>query len=167
MLDEALQEAINRQINLEFYAAYTYLSMAAHFESVNLLGFAHWMARQSREEQEHAMRFYNYVHERNSRVTLLPINQPPVDFGTPLEVFQMALEHEQKVTRAIHDLYELARQENDYPTQVMLQWFIEEQVEEEKNAEEVIAQLQMIGEDKAALFLLDRALGERGFEDDD
>lgn len=161
MLDESLQEAINRQINLEFSAAYTYLSMAAHFESVDLLGFAAWMRHQSKEEQEHAMRFYKYVHERNGRVTLLPIEQPPVEFTTPSEIFRLALAHEQKVTKAIHDLYDLAKQENDYPTQVMLQWFVDEQVEEESNVERVIAQLGMVGEDRAALFLLDRELGGR------
>lgn len=161
MLDESLQEAINRQINLEFSSAYTYLSMAAHFESVDLLGFAKWMRHQSKEEQEHAMRFYKYVHERNGRVALLPIEQPPVEFTTPTEIFRTALAHEQKVTKAIHDLYDLAKQENDYPTQVMLQWFIDEQVEEESNVERVIAQLAMVGEDRAALFLLDRELGGR------
>lgn len=165
MLDEGLQEAMNRQINLEFYSAYAYLSMAAHFESVTLLGFAHWMQNQSREEQKHAMRLYKHVNDRNGRVILLPVEQPPSQFGKPLEIFQMALAHEQKVTRSIHDLYNLARQENDYPSQVMLQWFIEEQVEEERNAEQIIAQLQMIGDDRAALFLLDRSLGGRQAED--
>jgi ferritin len=161
MLDEEMQEALNQQINLEFFAAYTYLSMAAHFESVNLPGCSSWMRHQAQEEQGHAMRLYDYIHERNSRVTLLPIGQPPVDFGTPLEVFQKALAHEQKVTAAIHRLYELAGQNNDYATQVMLQWFIEEQVEEENSAGGIVAQLEMIGEDKAALFFLDRALGDR------
>jgi ferritin len=166
MLDEAMQEAINRQINLEFFSAYTYLSMAAHFESVNLPGFARWMQKQSDEEREHAMRLYKYLNERNSRVVLLPIEQPPTQFGSPLEIFQMSLQHEQKVTRSIHELYDLARQENDYPTQVMLQWFVEEQVEEENNAEQIVAQLQMIGEDRAALFFVDRSLGARKDEDD-
>ncbi|MGH2541413.1 MAG: ferritin [Ardenticatenaceae bacterium] len=161
MLDEALQEALNNQINLEFESMYAYLSMAAHFEGVNLQGFARWMRFQSEEEQAHAMRLFDYVLERDGRVVLQAIKQPSAEFGSPIEVFRQALAHEQKVSRAIHDLYALAASESDYAAQAMLQWFIEEQVEEEDTARTIVAHLEMIGDDKAALFLLDRELGAR------
>jgi ferritin len=161
MLSKVVEDAINEQIKNELYSAYLYLAMSAHFEAANLPGSAHWMRLQSQEEVEHAMKFFDYVNERGGRVVLQVIDQPPVEFKLPLDIFQQALEHEQKVTGMINNLYALAVKENDYPTQVMLQWFIEEQVEEEKSAGDVVEQLRMIGDHTQGLFMLDRQLGAR------
>jgi ferritin len=161
MFGEAIQDAMNEQMKNEFYAAYQYLSMAAYCESENLPGFAHWMRAQAREETEHAMKFYDFILDRNGRVVLQAIEGPVVEFGSPLEVFERALEHEQKVTAMINDLYGLAVRENDYASQTFLQWFVTEQVEEEKNAGDVVETLKMIGDKSEALFLLDRELARR------
>lgn len=161
MLNHKLQTALNEQIKNELYSAYIYLSMSAYFESINLPGFANWMRKQSQEEVNHAMKIFDFIHERGGRVELQAIDQPPVSFESPLKVFEMALEHEKKVTAMIHDLYKLAEEEKDYPTQVMLHWFIEEQVEEEKSASDVVEQLKRIGDDGVGLLLLDQKLGDR------
>lgn len=162
MLSQKLQDAINEQIRDELYSAYLYLSMAAYSETANLPGFAHWMRLQGQEEISHAMKFFDYVNERGGRVVLHAIDQPQTEFESPLSIFEMTLEHEQKVTGLIHKLYELALDEKDYPTQVMLQWFIEEQVEEEGSASQILETLKMIGDKGHALVMLDRALGQRG-----
>src|SRR5918999_4135649 len=162
MFGEAIQDAMNEQMKNEFYAAYQYLSMAAYCESENLPGFAHWMRAQAREETAHAMKFYDFVLDRNGRVVLQGIDGPVVEFGSPLEVFEQALEHEKKVTAMIHDLYGLAVRGNDYASQTFLQWFVTEQVEEEKNAGDVVETLKMVGDKSEALFLLDRELSRRG-----
>jgi ferritin len=161
MLSQAMQDAINEQIKNELYSAYLYLSMSNHFVEKNLGGFANWLMVQFQEEQEHALKFREYVHERGGQVVLKAIDQPPSSFGTHLEVFQQVLEHEKKVTNLINKLYELALKENDYATQVMLQWFINEQVEEEKNASEIIAYLEMIDARDTAVLILDHDLGKR------
>ncbi len=161
MLGKAIQDAMNEQMKNEFYAAYQYLSMAAYCESENLPGFAHWMRAQAQEETEHAMKFYDFILDRNGRVVLQAIEGPVVEFGSPLEVFERALEHEQRVTAMINDLYGLAVRESDYASQTFLQWFVTEQVEEEKNAGDVVETLKMIGDKSEALFLLDRELGRR------
>ena len=161
MLGKKIQDAMNEQIKNEFYSAYQYLSMAAYCESMNLSGFAHWMRAQSREETEHAMKFFDFVLDRGGRVVLQAMEQPVVEFGSPVEVFEQALEHERKVTAMINDLYGLAIRENDYASQTFLQWFVTEQVEEEKNAGDVVETLRMIGDKSEALFLLDRELGQR------
>ena len=165
MLGKAVEDAMNEQIKNELFSAYQYLSMAAYCESENLPGFAHWMRMQAREETEHAMKFYNFILDRNGRVVLRGIEEPLVDFGSPLEVFEQALEHEQKVTAMINDLYGLAVGENDYASQTFLQWFVTEQIEEEKNAGDVVDTLKMIGDKSEALFLLDRELGQRRAEE--
>jgi ferritin len=161
MLSKPLQEAINEQINHEFYSAYLYLSMSAHFQTQNLPGFASWTHVQYQEETGHAIKFFNYLHDRGSSVVLKAIEQPPVKFKTPLDVFKQILEHELKVTGLIHKLYELALKEKDYPTQALLQWFITEQVEEEKNVADVINLLEMIGNSPVSLIMADRQLGAR------
>ena len=139
--------------------------MAAYCESANLPGFASWMRAQAREETEHAMKFYDFILDRNGRVVLRGIEGPVVEFGSPLEVFERALAHEQKVTAMINDLYGLAVRENDYASQAFLQWFVTEQVEEEKNTGDVVETLKMIGDKSEALFLLDRELGQRRVEE--
>ena len=161
MLSKTMHEALNEQINHEMSSAYLYLSMAAHFDAQNLSGFANWMHVQYKEENEHAMKFYRYIYDRDGTVTLKAIPQPPIKFTTPLEVFRQVLEHEKKVTALIHSLYALATKENDYATQAMLQWFLTEQVEEEKNATEIIKLLEMTGDSSMGLIMLDRKLAER------
>ena len=162
MISKAVEGAINEQIKKEFYSAYLYLSMAAHFEEQNLGGFAHWMRVQFQEEQGHALKFYDYVHERGGTVQLLAIEQPPAEWKSALELFDQVLEHEQQVTASIYKLYELAGKENDYATQIMLQWFITEQVEEEKNATQIIEDLKLIDAHGTAVLMLDKQLGKRG-----
>ena len=161
MLSKVVQDGINEQIKNELYSAYLYLSMSAHFEAANLSGFAHWMRLQSQEEVSHAMKFFDFVNNRNGRVVLQAIDQPPVEFGSSLDIFEQTLEHERKVTAMINRLYKLALEESDYPTQVMLQWFIEEQVEEEASAEQIVEMLKMIGDETRSLIMLDRELGQR------
>lgn len=165
-MNEQVLTAINEQINHELASAYAYLSACAYFEATNYPGFARWMRAQSREEVAHAMKFFDFVHDRGGRATLAAIGQPPADFASPLAVFQRALEHERKVTALIHNLYALAVRERDYPAQVLLQWFITEQVEEEKSASAMVEALTRAGEDARALLLLDDRAGARADGDD-
>ena len=161
MLSQKLQDAINEQIKNELYSAYLYLSMAAYSEGQSLPGFANWMRLQAQEEVSHAIKFFDFVNERGGRVVLHGIDQPPAEFESPIDLFERTLEHERKVTGMIHQLYELALKENDYPTQVMLHWFIEEQVEEEDSASQILDTLERIGDKGHALVALDRELGQR------
>ena len=152
---------MNEQIKNELHSAYIYLSMSAYFESTNLPGLANWMRTQEQEERMHAFKFYDFIHERGGRVILQDIDQPPSEFESPLDVFEKTLEHEQKVTAMINNLYELAVQEKDYASQIFLQWFITEQVEEEDNASQIIETLKMIGDSDHGLLMLDRELAGR------
>lgn len=161
MLSPRIQDALNAQLNLELESSYAYLAMAAFFESASLPGMARWMRVQSGEEQVHAMKLFDHICDRGGRVVLQPIGQPTLDFDTPLGAFEAALGHERKVTAAINALYALAQQETDYPSQVLLQWFITEQVEEEKTAQQAIDQLRMAGSDPSALLMLDQSFGAR------
>lgn len=160
-MKQSVLDGISEQIRNELYSGYLYLAMSAHFESHNLKGFARWMRLQAREELEHAMRLFDHVARVGGRVTLKAIEEPPSEFGTPLSIFQSALEHERAVTRSINELYQLARREGDYPTELELQWFIQEQVLEEDNAATAVDQLDLAGENKAALLMLDRQFGQR------
>lgn len=162
MISKTLQKAINDQIQKEFYSSYLYLSMAAYAESENLPGFAHWLRLQQQEEHAHAMKFYKYLNERGGRVELQAIEQPPTEFPSPTKMFEEVLEHERFITASINKLYKKALEENDYAAQVMLQWFIEEQVEEEATASEILETLKMAGEKGQALLMLDRQLARRG-----
>jgi ferritin len=145
----------------EFYAAYLYLAMAAWFEAQALPGFAHWMRLQNEEEQQHALKLFQYLLDSGGHVELEGIPAPPDKFKTPLSVMQMALDHEQKVTAAINKLYELAAREKDYPAQLALQWFITEQVEEERNVSDIIQRMEHAGDNGAALLMIDHELGSR------
>ena len=165
VISQKVQDAINEQIKNELYSGYIYLAMAAHFESESLTGFASWMRLQAREEVTHGMKLFDYLTDRGGKVVLQAIQAPPTELGSPLSIFQTAYQHEQKVTAMIHGLYALAVAENDYATQVMLNWFVNEQVEEEKNAAEIVAKLEMIGEGRPSLLMLDHRLGKRGAED--
>ena len=161
MLNKTIQDAINEQIKNELYSAYLYLSMSAYCESINLPGCAHWMRMQEQEERIHAIKLFDFVNERGGRVVLQAIDQPPAEFQSPLDVFEKTLEHEQKVTAMINDLYALAVQEKDYASQIFLQWFVTEQVEEEDNASKIIETLKMIGDNRQALLMLDKDLDGR------
>lgn len=165
-IGKAMQDALNEQINKEFFSSYLYLSMAAYFEDKNLMGFAHWMRLQADEEREHAMKFYNYILDAGGRVYLKAIDAPETEWKSNLQVAEQVAEHEAKVTASIHSLYELALKEKDYPAQVMLHWFINEQVEEEKNAAELVAKLRLIEERGTAVLMLDHRLSKRGGEEE-
>jgi len=162
MLTKALLDAINEQIKQELYSSYLYLAMSADCETKNLPGFARWLKVQSQEENSHAMKLYDYVHERGGRVMLCGIDQPPAEFKSPIELFKQVLEHEKKITGLINHLHELALRENDYATQIELQWFIKEQVEEEKNATDIVEQLKLVQDHPMGILMMDRQLGSRG-----
>ncbi len=161
MMKEILQEALNKQMNREFYSSYLYLSMSAYFETLALTGFAKWMAIQAKEEWGHGMKFYQYLGERQAAVRLAAIEAPPAKWESPLKAFEDAYKHEQKVTAWIGELMNLSLKEQDHATSNMLQWFVSEQVEEEMNTSTIVAQLKMIGSDGPALLLFDHGLGKR------
>ena len=161
MPSKRMQEAINEQIQNEFYASYFYLSMSAYCEGLNFPGFAHWMRLQGEEEMAHAMKLFDYLNDRGGRVVLQAIEKPPSEFKSLREMFQQALKHEQEVTLLIHNLYKIAKNEDDYPTEVELQWFIKEQVEEEKTAADIVDRLKMIKDDTIGMLMLDQELGSR------
>ena len=164
MLSKTMLAEMNEQIKHELFSAYLYLSMAAHFETANLTGFGSWMRFQAKEEQEHAMKFFDHIIDRGGKVALQAIDQPAVEFGLPTAIFEEVLAHEQKVTARIHLLYELAIKDADYASQVFLNWFVGEQVEEEKNATTILETLKLIGEKSNAIFQLDHSLSKRGEE---
>jgi len=166
MISATMQDSINEQINKELFSSYLYLSMAAFFEEKSLPGFAHWMHIQAGEEREHAMKFYQHLVDRGGRVLLKAIDAPQTDWESNLAVFKDAQAHEAKVTKSIYDLYEQALKERDFPAQVLLQWFITEQVEEEKNAADIVHQLGLIDARGTAVLMLDHQLGKRSAEGD-
>ena len=163
-MDQAVQDAVSEQIGKEFYAAYLYLATSAHFDRMSLLGFSRWMRLQAQEELSHAMRLFDFMNSSGTVVQLGPIDEPPSEFGKPLPVFEAALAHEREVSDLIHRLYDLAVQKHDHATQLELQWFITEQMEEEKLVNTVVEQIRMAGENQAAILMLDRELGTRTTE---
>jgi ferritin len=164
-MNKTILEAMNDQIQAELYSSYLYLSMSAFYESLNLPGFAHWMRMQAEEENAHGMKFFDHIIDRGGKVKLQAIDAPPVDFEDPLTAFKMAYEHEKMVTARIHDLYKLAVEQNDFPAQTLLNWFVDEQVEEEKSTLEVVEHLEMVSGQKMGLFMIDRELGGRQAEE--
>lgn len=165
MATDRLREAMNEQIGHEFFSAYVYLSMSAYCENHNLTGFAHWLREQAREEVDHALRFVDFLLERGQAVRLPAMAAPPAEFGSPLEVMEAALEHERKISGRIGKLYAMAVEEQDYPAQVFLQWFVTEQVEEEATVGLIVERLKLFGAEGVALFGLDQELGSRSGED--
>ena len=161
MLNKKLEEALNAQINAEFWSAYLYLSMSSDMSDKGMAGVANWFAIQFKEEQDHAMKFFNYVISRGGKVTLKPIEKVDTEWKSPLAAFEQTLQHEEKVTSLINDLYSLAEQEKDYATQSLLKWFIDEQVEEEENAKAIIDTLKLIGDNGYGLYQLDKELATR------
>lgn len=164
-LTAPMQDAMNDQLRKELNAYYLYLSMAAWFGHRNYNGFASWMRAQALEEQAHAMKIFAYLEDRGGRVRLAALDEPRHDFASPLEAFQVALDHEARVSASIVALYELAGAQKDYASQAMLQWFITEQVEEEKTGTQIVETLRMIGENANGLYLFDKELGRRGAGD--
>lgn len=160
-MKKSMVEAINKQINEELNSAYIYLAMSAHLEDKNLPGMAQWMKVQFNEEMEHAMKLYEHLVERGEKPVLMAIDAPKSDFGSVKEIFKAALNHEKHITACIDELYNLAVKEDDKPAQIMLQWFIKEQVEEEDNVGGVVDTIEMVGEDGRSLYLLDRQLSGR------
>ncbi|MBN1953727.1 MAG: ferritin [Anaerolineae bacterium] len=164
MLSEKMLDALNEQVKHELDSAYIYLSMSAYCEAQNLPGFAHWMLLQAQEEQEHAMRFFRFINERGGRVILQALEQPPSEFESPTDVFAKTLEHEQFITGRINHLYALALEEQDFASQTFLHWFIDEQVEEEATAAEILDTLKMVGGHPHSVLMLDRQLAQRSEE---
>lgn len=163
MISKKMADAINDQINAEFYSSYLYMSMAAYFDSINLKGFENWMRVQAQEEDFHAKKFFDYLLSRQGRVQLKAIAEPATTWKSPLDVFQATYKHETQVTARINKLATLALKEDDHATSVLLHWFINEQVEEESNADALVQKLKMIGDNSGALFLLDQELATRVF----
>ncbi len=161
MISKTLEKAINLQINKELYSEYLYVAMQAWFANQNLDGFANWMMVQGKEEHDHAMKFFNYVIERGGSVELLAIEKPPKTFTKPLKAFQMALEHEQFITKSINQLMDLAIKESDHAAKSFLQWYVDEQVEEEANADKIVHKLEMIKDNPQGLYMLDNELAQR------
>lgn len=158
-MNKPVQEALNKQINMEMGAYYAYLSMSAYFEDTGLKGFASWMYQHAQEEMMHAMKLYNFIHSRRGRVKLAAVPEPVHEWATPLDAMKNALKHEQAVTVSINQIVKLARAEGDYATDSFLQWFVDEQVEEEAVVDDVIQKLSLISDFKPGLYLLDQELG--------
>jgi ferritin len=162
MLSKKMVTAMNNQIQAEMYSSYLYLAMAAYCDRENLKGFAHWMNLQADEERGHALRFFNFLLENGEKVALKALEQPPADFGTPLQTFRKVLEHEKKITALIHKLYQLALDEKDYRSQIMLQWFVNEQMEEEEQAQFIVTRIEQVDGKMSAVLWIDKELGKRG-----
>ncbi len=162
MLKKKIQKAFNDQINAELYSSYLYLSMAAYFEGINLSGAAGWFKVQAQEEAGHAMKFFNFIFERGGEVTLGAIEGPKTKWASPLAAFKDAYAHECKVTALINKLVDLADQEKDHASHAFLQWFVSEQVEEEATVDGIVKKLELMADAPGALFMLDRALAQRG-----
>ena len=161
MLNPRIEAALNSQINAELYSSYLYVSMSAYFDSQNLAGMANWMRIQAQEEVTHAVKFFDFVNERDGRVLLTQIEGPKTEWTSPLDVFEEAYAHEQKVTGLINDLVDLSLGEKDHASNAFLQWFVTEQVEEEAAAKTIVDKLKMIGDNPVALYMLDGELGTR------
>ena len=163
MLGKKIEKALNQQINKEMYSAYLYMAMSSFSDFKGLKGFSNWFYVQYQEEMEHAMRIYQYIQGQGGQVELMAVEKPAKDFGSPMDMFEATLKHEQFITKSINDLMDLAITEKDHATQIMLQWFVSEQIEEESNDNEIIDKLKLIGKDGNGLFMVDKDLGTRVF----
>lgn len=161
MLSKTIEQALNDQITYEFYSEYLYLAMAAYCDSIDLNGFSNWLLAQAEEEHLHALRLFKYVQDREGRVILGALEKPKSEYNNIEEVFQEVLNHERKVTARVTDIYELAVKEKDRPTQIEMEWFIKEQVEEEKNALDILKQIKWVKDSPMGLFMLDQQLAQR------
>jgi len=161
MISKKLEKAINEQINRELFSEYLYISMQAWFAGENLDGMANWMDAQGKEERFHAMKFFNYLLDRGGKVKLMALDKPEVEFKNPLNAFREAYKHEQFISKSINQLMDLAIAENDHAAKSFLQWYVDEQVEEEATAEKIVRQLEMVGDNMAGIFMMDTELGKR------
>ena len=161
MLSEKMTDALNNQLNKEIYSAYLYMSMSAYSSYSGLKGFANWFMVQYQEEMAHAMKIYDYIDNQGQQVKLVAINQPPTEFESPLDMFEKTLKHEQFVTKSINDLVDLAISEKDHATNIFLQWFVTEQIEEEGNDNEIISRLRIVGDNGNGLLMVDKELSAR------
>lgn len=162
MINKAMQDALNVQINAEQYSAQLYLAMAAQCIDTNFMGFGHWLRIQASEETAHANKLVDLLLERGGKLELKAITAPPANFGTATELFEKVLEHEIHVTGLIHELFETARSSKDYACEIALQWFVSEQVEEEENVRLVVERLRSVGEKGGAIWYFDKEMGKRG-----
>ena len=160
-MNKKVYKVFNEQVQAELYSAYMYLAMSLYLEDKNFKGMASWLKVQYEEERAHAFRLAKFMQERGVKPELLQIDAPPAEYGTPLEVFTKALEHEQYVTSRIHSMYEVAVKEKDYAAMTHLHWFIDEQVEEEDQTREIVDKLMMVGDNMNGLFVIDSQLGSR------
>lgn len=167
MINSKIVAALNDQLNLEYYSAYSYLAMSAYFLTQNLNGFAHWMRVQAQEELAHGMKIYDFLDDREAEIRFRALDAPKQNWDGPLDVFEDSLAHEQKVSQSIYNIADLALSERDHATHTFLQWFIEEQVEEEAAVKELIDTLKLVGAEGNGLFLLDRDLAQRDLADED
>lgn len=163
MISKKMLNELNKQINKEMYSAYLYMSMSAHSEQRGLKGFANWFMVQYKEEMEHAMKIYNYINDQGGQVKLMGIEEPPAVFESPLDMFEKTLKHEKFITKSINDLVDVAIKEKDHATKIFLQWFVTEQIEEESNDNDILSQLNLIGESGNGLRMLDKELSTRVF----
>lgn len=161
MISKKMNEALNDQLNAEFASAYLYLSMAAHCDHIDLGGFAHWMYSQYQEELAHADKIYAHLNDRDGKVILKPVSGPPTQWDSPLSLFEDALNHEKGVTSQINELTSLAINEADHASNVFLQWFVNEQVEEEKTVRDIIHDLKLVQDSPDGIFMIDRELAQR------
>jgi ferritin len=161
MIKEKIEKALNQQLNQELYAFYLYLSMSAHFESMNLNGFANWMRFQAEEEKTHGLKFYDYILQANGKIDLKQIEAPKKSWKSVQEIFEDTYNHEKKVTESIYDIVDLSISERDHATHNFLQWFVSEQVEEEATALKILEKIKLIGDNQGALFIFDREMGSR------
>lgn len=164
MINDKVKEVLNEQINKEFYSAYLYLAMSAYFDDMGLSGFANWTKVQAREEVDHAMIIFDYLIDRDCKVHLKQINYPEDDFSSPLQVFEKILAHEKHVMSSIDCIVYMSQEECDMATRNFINWYLTEQVEEEKNASDIVTKLKLFGEEKASLFLMDSQLSKREYK---
>lgn len=165
-MNTTIESALNQQINMELEAYYTYLGASAFFDEMGLKGFAEWMFHHAEEEMTHAMKIYHFVLSRRGSITLYPIPAPKQDWKTAQDVVESAFAHEQKVTASINDIVALARQEKDYATDSFMQWFVDEQVEEEEVVDDILQKLNLVGDFRPGLYLLDRELAATPAEEE-
>jgi len=161
MLTARIERELNKQLNREFFSAYLYMSMAAYFQSVDLLGFSNWMQIQAKEELFHAEKFYTFIHERNGKVVLEELGKPQTEWESPLAAFENSLAHEVFITSSLNELVNASLEEKDHATNIFLQWFITEQIEEESNATEIIRKLKLMKDAPGGMYMLDKELAAR------
>ncbi len=162
MISAKMQKALNEQLNKELFSSYLYLSMSAYLEDNNYNGMAAWMRSQADEEHVHAMKFFDFILRVDSKVELEQINKPQIEWKSPEEIFKASLDHEKFISKSIFEIVDLANQEKDHSTRTFLNWFVDEQVEEEATVNDIVQKFEMIGESKGAMYMLDRELGKRG-----